>query len=620
MYLKFNLDYYQNEGEEVSKIEEEIIQTYIKQKEENEEDILKKDNRLEVVEALSEIRKNIINWYPFIPNATILEIGGNLGEITQELCQKARRVVTIEENKIKAEAIAKRHQDKENLEIIVGKIQDIPQKETFDYIVINGKLEYAPFMIQSDQPFTEFLKIAVSYLKEDGKLLIATDNKFGIRYWNGKKDLDGTYEYRNLGTRRNQTQPQLFTKKSLEEMLTKVNIPYQKFYYIFPDYKMPNLIYSEEYEISKEDISRNFTCYQENELVSFVENDVLRELMKEDSKLINFYANSFFIEASKKEIKTDIKYVSYTNYRKKEYQIMTMIKKDTVEKRAVSPKAQAHIDNMKQHIEKLKLYQIKTLEKSQRDYLQSEFIKNAKRYDVFMDECHQIDQALKAMTPYIEKLYENAITYDQIQKEELKNSLKECDENILKKFKYLEYGFMDFIPKNIFYKEGELYAFDQEWMEKYIPVEHILYRAIINSNLYTRFSDEILKRLNLIENRDLFNKIEGEFGAKVIDTTILEKVFNRKTKNRNDLLKEIEEQKEQMNKQKAEYTTQIQKVTQENNTQKEIIQKNNEKIQENEQKIADLNQELNAMVNSKSWKITKPLREVTKYLSNGGSK
>ena len=210
-------------------------------------------------------------------------------------------------------------------------------------------------------------------------------------------------------------------------------------------------------------------------------------------------------------------------------------------------------------------------------------------------------------------MYENGIAYDKIKQEELCHSLQECDQNQLKQFQYLEYGFMDFIPKNIFYKNNELYAFDQEWMEKYIPVEHILYRAIINSNLYRKFSDDILERLNLIENRELFNKIEGEFGEKIIDTIMLNEVFNRKTRNRNDLLKEICDKNELLHKQEEDFYLELNKVVQENEANKQTLK-------EREQTIDRLNQSIHDMVNSKSWKITKPLREVTKYLSNGGNK
>ena len=96
-YLKLNLDFNKSEKKDISEIEKEIIEKYINQyKEENYEEIFKQDNRLEVVLALSEIRKNIVNWYPFKADSNILELRGNLGEITGQLCEKANRVVTIE--------------------------------------------------------------------------------------------------------------------------------------------------------------------------------------------------------------------------------------------------------------------------------------------------------------------------------------------------------------------------------------------------------------------------------------------------------------------------------------------------------------------------------------------
>lgn len=292
---------------------------------------------------------------------------------------------------------------------------------------------------------------------------------------------------------------------------------------------------------------------------------------------------------------------------------MTIIKNEIVEKRAVSKNSCNHIEQMKQNKEILKQYNIKTLEQSKDDYLESEFVKDFKRYDLWIDECDDIEEAIEALKPYIEKLYENGIAYDKIKQEELYHSLQECDQNQLKQFKYLEYGFMDLIPKNIFYKNGELCAFDQEWMEKYIPVEHILYRAIINSNLYRKFSDDILEKLNLIQNRDIFNKIEGEFGQKIIDEIMLNEVFNRKTRNRNDVLKEICDKNELLHKQEEDFHLELNKVVQENEANKQTLK-------EREQTIDRLNQSIHEMVNSKSWKITKPLREVTKYLSNGGNK
>ena len=47
-------------------------------------------------EKLSSIRTNILNWYPFDAESTILEIGNNCEEIDEFLKAKCKKVVLIE--------------------------------------------------------------------------------------------------------------------------------------------------------------------------------------------------------------------------------------------------------------------------------------------------------------------------------------------------------------------------------------------------------------------------------------------------------------------------------------------------------------------------------------------
>ena len=61
------------------------------------------------------------------------------------------------ESKQRATAIANRNKDKENLEIIVGNLNDVTLNEKFDYITLIGVLEYAPLYTNSENPFEDFL-------------------------------------------------------------------------------------------------------------------------------------------------------------------------------------------------------------------------------------------------------------------------------------------------------------------------------------------------------------------------------------------------------------------------------------------------------------------------------
>lgn len=171
--MKLNLEFYKNNTEDFATEEEkEIIQKYLKEyPKEKFTEILEQNTTLENVLALSSMRENILSWYTFKKDAKILEIGANLGEITGLLCNKAKKVVATEPSKIKAEAIAKRYEEKENLEVIVGNLEEIEFQEKFDYILLIGILE------KKNQDDKQILEIVKSLLLEDGTILLAMDNK-----------------------------------------------------------------------------------------------------------------------------------------------------------------------------------------------------------------------------------------------------------------------------------------------------------------------------------------------------------------------------------------------------------------------------------------------------------
>lgn len=78
--MKLNLEFYKNDIKynELAR-EEFIINNYICNYNEKEyEKIFERDNNIDTIYALSDMRRNIISWYPFQNNSTILEIGAGL--------------------------------------------------------------------------------------------------------------------------------------------------------------------------------------------------------------------------------------------------------------------------------------------------------------------------------------------------------------------------------------------------------------------------------------------------------------------------------------------------------------------------------------------------------------
>lgn len=82
--MKLNVAYYKPKKETLKKEEEDMIEKYINQYQETEyEEELKNKMGTKKMRHLSNITQNILNWYPFEKEATLLEIGGNFGELTR---------------------------------------------------------------------------------------------------------------------------------------------------------------------------------------------------------------------------------------------------------------------------------------------------------------------------------------------------------------------------------------------------------------------------------------------------------------------------------------------------------------------------------------------------------
>ncbi len=591
--MKLNLEFCKEQ--ENLKPEEKELNKKIEKNLGNYEIVKERDSSIELMLSLSTIRQNIINWYPLEKNAQILEIGANYGEITGYLCNLCENVTSVELSKEKAKIIEKRHSTKENLECIVGNLENIQINKKFDYVIIIGQIEKASkWLPNSNNPEKDLLLLSSKMLKENGKILFATDNKFGIQYWNGKKDLEGTLEYKNLIEERTKNGSKLFGEKQLKEIIEETGYKNYKFYYVLPDYKMPNLIYSKDYTITKEDISRNFQYYGLNELVNFNENEVYLQLLNENKEIFNFFANSFFVEIGNETMQNNIKYITFSNYRKEKYRIMTIIKDEEVIKKATNKTAQEHINNILKSNLAFNKANVEMIEKEQNGKIVSKYI-NAERFDIFLEKANE-KSFIENFEKYTNILYQDAIDFEQIKNNpELKETIKNYDTSKLEKMKFTENAYLDFIPKNCFLINDIFYVFDQEWVERYMPIEYIIYRAIQNSNLGEEKKKLLNKKYNITENENLFIKLEQEFKEKSTDNIMLKEIFNRKTVNREEIVATMNHYYNLKN------IAEIQKV-------------------ELQEEIKQLKNEIDSIYGSKTWKIAETLRKIKNIGTKRGKK
>lgn len=348
--MKINYDFYTGKDEYCDgDIEKEILNYMDEYDEKDFSKIFEKDIRWPVFYHLTSLRKNILNWYPFKENAEVLEIGAGMGAITGILCEKAGNVTSVELSKQRASAIAKRCKDKENLEIIVGNFNDIKFDKKFDYITLIGVLEYAPLYTNTENPFHDFLTYIKSLLKEDGKLLIAIENQFGIKYFSGANEDHTGKKYDGILGYENKNGIRTFGKEELQNILKNSGFGYTKFYYPMPDYKLPQRIFSDEYQpIDK--ILDYMPYTSSNEILDFDEKEALKDIVK--NNMFGFFANSFFVECSEQEINTetnleDFEFIKIDEFMK-EFFIENYIPKDK------NLNFENEIENLKQENYKLK--------------------------------------------------------------------------------------------------------------------------------------------------------------------------------------------------------------------------------------------------------------------------
>lgn len=273
-------------------VEDQILQT-VQEKTDYEEEVLADGSSWPMLYHLSPVRENLLEWYDFGEGKTLLEIGSGCGAVSGLFCRKLARVVAIDLSRRRSLINATRNKNHDNLEILVGNFEDIRTDEKFDFVTLIGVLEYSIYYINSPDPFTDMLKKAREYLKPGGRLIIAIENKYGIKYWAGAAEdhtgrlFDGIQGYRGVDRVRT------FSKQGLEDLIRAAGFTEQEFYYPLPDYKMPLTVYSEHFLPHSWPVFGNSPNYDRDRYEIFSEEKVMNELIR-DGRFEEF-ANSFLV-------------------------------------------------------------------------------------------------------------------------------------------------------------------------------------------------------------------------------------------------------------------------------------------------------------------------------------
>lgn len=348
---KITLDYKHYPGEDYycdGEVEDELLAIVKNYSPSEYGRIIEERAKWPVLYHLSPLRENIVDWIPMDKAAKVLEVGSGCGAITGKLSEKAGEVTCIDLSKKRSLINAYRHQDADNVTIHVGNFKDIEPElpDDFDYICFIGVFEYGQSYTGTAHPYEDLLKMMQKHLRADGRIIIAIENRLGLKYFAGcREDHLGTYfsgieDYAGGGGVRT------FSRSRLEQIFRACGADRYFFYYPYPDYKFMTAIFSDERLPKQGELSDNRRNFDRDRMLLFDEKQAFDGMIKDG--LFPVFSNSYAAVIGEG---FDLKYAKYSNDRSAEYAVRTEINTDgegnrIVTKHALTIEARGHIRNM----------------------------------------------------------------------------------------------------------------------------------------------------------------------------------------------------------------------------------------------------------------------------------
>ena len=569
---------------DTAELEQEMLAIAKQYPEDLSQDYIAGDNRYTINNTFSSVRRNLLNWYHFRENASVLEIGAGMGALTGCLCDQCANVTAMEMSVKRAEVIRQRYASRTNLEVVCADIFTYETERRFDYVVIVGVLEYAAIFGQEyENPFEKFLKCARNLLKENGIVLLAIENRFGLKYWCGASEDHLCQPFVGIDGYEKEHTPVTFSKAALQKLFSGTGFTKIHFFYVLADYKFPTVIYTDDYVPGASAIQKTAFQYVKGSRLIYNEKKLYEEI--KDNHVMDFFANSFLVEASvREELPEQPIYIAAKGECKKEYRVSTLIYADgTVEKRAVHEQAAAHLSAIARHEQELEQRGIRVLKsrlEGQRMIMpyyqgvtaEDHFHKLLQNHDE-----EGIRRLFDALSKNIQKSSETFLGETMIDP----SAKAQKDYGVI-----LKNGYIDMTLSNCFFEHGELIFFDQEWKRHLWEI--ILYRQehfYDGDGWYQEYSEEISLQ-SLFHQYERLQHIINEKNAYLLGQ-------EEEVRKKNAYIEKLEEDQ----KQKIAYFSVLEQELKEKNV---YIKRLEKELQEREDDARKLQKELQEKAASES--------------------
>lgn len=355
---KVKLDYSKYPGEDFycdGAVEDELLDIVKTLSPEEYAQVIEERKDWPILYHLSPLRQNIVEWIPLGKDARVLEVGSGCGAITGALARKAGSVTCVDLSKKRSLINAYRNRQCDNITIHVGNFKDIEPglPGDFDFIFLIGVFEYGQSYIGGETPYHDFLSILMPHLAPGGRIVIAIENKYGLKYFAGcKEDHLGTY-FSGIENYAGGGGVRTFSRNGLEKIFKSCGVRKYQFYYPYPDYKFMTALYSDARRPGKGELINNTRNFDRDRMQLFDEKDAFDGIV--DDELFSVFSNSILAVIGDS---FDTEFVKYSNERAPQYAIRTEIGRDSeggrvVKKYPLGNAAREHVSGMAAAYEKL---------------------------------------------------------------------------------------------------------------------------------------------------------------------------------------------------------------------------------------------------------------------------
>ncbi len=411
------------------------------------------------------------------------------------------------------------------------------EKKIYDYVLAIDVIEYT-------QDAGEVLRYIRGLLKSDGKLLLAADNRLGIRYFCGDRDsftcknYDGIENYKHLLSWERETMNgRAYSKAELTRFLEKAGFYGHRFFSVFPRIENPQILLAEDYEPNEALDIRVFPEYNNPDTVFLFEEELYPDLI--ENKLLHPMANGFFVECPLNSDYVPVNQVTLSGERGEENAMATVIRSDgVVEKRALYPAGRKRLRQLLENHEYLSAHGVKLIDTKQKeDSIVMPYVSGIPATDYFRELLKQDKETfLQQLDAFWDIVMHSGtpVDYDGTDRD-LAESGKEmyCKDKAsgdkqkrtapdIKGEKealgvILKRGYPDLVSLNCFYIDGEFVFYDQEMYLENVPAKAIMYRTI---EFIYKFHDqldavlprdELFERYGMIKYKALYDKVITSF-------------------------------------------------------------------------------------------------------------